>query len=436
MHSLCKCRRNDHQVSTAVNGLDALEKISSSLYDAVLMDIQMPEMDGFTATLVIRCCEQGKPLVTPLAGPAYTPELGGSNDGFWCDLDRIIPIAQENMIQNILAAAFSGSYAKVVDVTPVLFGQSSGYIRFDLTRLGLAEGGTYTVSIEPVSNVAIVGDAKEYSNMEILEVKSDSIMITLADGILSGDEFQFSLKVDNGEYVMAETITKVFGEVITLFEDDGNTMTNFDSPQWDVTTNNFYSPSGSITDSPSGNYDDDEISSVTIDSEINLSDAAYAQLNFMATWEIEQGWDYVQLEITTNGGGSWEPLEGKYTVMGNDNQAEAEPLYDGFYTDWVLEEVDLSEYIGNTVKFRFRLESDGGVTEDGFYFDDLKVLVVEQGTIGINPNAEQSVRISNPIPNPATSSVQFNFVNSQINDLQFVIYNATGQEVYSSKINA
>ena len=61
---------------------------------------------------------------------AYTPELGGSNDGFWCDLDRIVPIAQENMIQNILAAAFSGMYADVSDVTPHLFGQTSGYIKY------------------------------------------------------------------------------------------------------------------------------------------------------------------------------------------------------------------------------------------------------------------------------------------------------------------
>ena len=34
------------QFSTARNGLEALNKVSSEQFDAVLMDIQMPEMSG------------------------------------------------------------------------------------------------------------------------------------------------------------------------------------------------------------------------------------------------------------------------------------------------------------------------------------------------------------------------------------------------------
>ncbi|HOV14466.1 MAG TPA: response regulator, partial [Spirochaetota bacterium] len=41
-------------VETAINGVKALEKISKKSYDLIFMDIQMPEMDGFTATKLLR----------------------------------------------------------------------------------------------------------------------------------------------------------------------------------------------------------------------------------------------------------------------------------------------------------------------------------------------------------------------------------------------
>ena len=46
--------RRGHSVRLANNGREAVEKARASPYDAVLMDIQMPELDGLQATAELR----------------------------------------------------------------------------------------------------------------------------------------------------------------------------------------------------------------------------------------------------------------------------------------------------------------------------------------------------------------------------------------------
>ena len=47
-------KNHNCQVDTAVNGKEAIEKITENNYEIVLMDIQMPVMDGITATIEIK----------------------------------------------------------------------------------------------------------------------------------------------------------------------------------------------------------------------------------------------------------------------------------------------------------------------------------------------------------------------------------------------
>ena len=46
-----------HAVTIATNGLEALEALRQNNFDLVLMDVEMPEMDGIAATQAIRAEE-------------------------------------------------------------------------------------------------------------------------------------------------------------------------------------------------------------------------------------------------------------------------------------------------------------------------------------------------------------------------------------------
>lgn len=51
--------KRGHQVEIAANGVQALAAVEKQSYDVVLMDVQMPEVDGFQATAAIREREKG-----------------------------------------------------------------------------------------------------------------------------------------------------------------------------------------------------------------------------------------------------------------------------------------------------------------------------------------------------------------------------------------
>jgi len=59
-------RRGGHRVALAANGQEAVELASRDRFDLVLMDVQMPVMDGFQATAAIRAEDDRRNRRTPI----------------------------------------------------------------------------------------------------------------------------------------------------------------------------------------------------------------------------------------------------------------------------------------------------------------------------------------------------------------------------------
>ncbi len=358
---------------------------------------------------------------------AFTPEIGSDADGFWPSSSKIDQICRENVFPNLRLAHFPHVYGVIQDMEPELWDQSTGHIRFELTRFGLT-AGDFTVSITPINGFDAVGGPKTISGMQLLDVEEDSIIYTLSNTLNPGDEIIYVINLDNGSYVHHDTITKTYGGLTVNFNDPGNDLVSWVTNDWSTTTEDFKTPSSSITDSPNQNYSSNTDASIESANSFDLTNATSAFVSFWAKWEIEADWDYAQFEVSTDNGSTWIPMCGNYTNLGTDNQELDEPLYDGNQNDWVEEFISLNDFLGETIKFRFNLVTDLFVNNDGFYFDDFQVMI-ENGVASIN-EWEHSFSI---YPNPVNSALTINPHSAE--NYGYQIYDLQGKQLLNQDIN-
>ena len=354
---------------------------------------------------------------------AMTPEIGPE---FWPPSSQIEGIAKSMMYLNITSAKMVNNYADLIDTSPLFVGNEVIIDQtFDIKRLGLSGSGNFTININPIStNIGAVGDPISFSNLDVLEQTNGTIQYTLINETQAGDPIVFEIIINNGSYDTKVLLNKIFGSLIPVFEDIGDSTTdNFDNNGWGITNTTYVSPSSSITESPNGNYQNNENKTIRLSENINLTNAIGANVTFYAKWDIENNWDYVQLEVSLDNGNSWIPQCGLFTNEGSSNggQPTGQPLYDGTQNNWVLEQINLSDYLGEEITMRFKFESDGEVRADGFYFDDLTVNVLDDGTLS---NADVLASQFSVYPNPVSNLV---YITTPKNNYTLGIYNIQGQ---------
>jgi len=355
---------------------------------------------------------------------AFSPEAGDANDGFWPASYRIEPIAKSFADMNFYLALFAGKYAEISDAGST-FLSGSGFLNFNVQSLGLDTPATFTISVIPANTaITTTGAPVTLSNMHFMQTISDSILITLDPLLQPGQVISYIYKIENSYgYYYSDTIIKIFGTPTDIFYDIANNMTNWTSTTWNTTTTSYYSPAKSFTDSPSGNYANNANTSISTINYINLSGALYAELSFWAKWDVEAGWDYVEALASTNGT-TWTPLCGKLNQPGNSYQDIDQPIYDGTQPTWVKEQINLSNYLGQNIKLRFKLVSDDYSNFDGYYFDDIKVTIINNSTeINNHLQTENAITIW---PNPCNNEINIGFNYKSNKNSTLEIYNTLG----------
>ncbi len=166
--------------------------------------------------------------------------------------------------------------------------------------------------------------------------------------------YYFALRSSDkiGQYSELSTTVATLPGTQVAFQDNGDPNL-FETQGWGQTAR----PEGGTcwTDSPNGNYGPNSKSWIR-SKPIALKGLEQPRLHFETRYQTEYATDFVHFEISGDGGKSWKKLRS----------------YEG-QSDWKLEKFDLAPWKDKTVQFRFRLQTDGSVEQDGFSFANFVV---------------------------------------------------------------
>ena len=197
--------------------------------------------------------------------------------------------------------------------------------------------------------------------------------------------YSFSVQVNAGSYF----------PTVTLFEDNV-TGTTVPSATWTTSTSTTanWSVSNTRAYSPPSTYFSDNLDVIseqklTMTNAIALG-ATPPPLTFRHWFSTESTYDGGVLEISTNGGTTWTDVRpnivlGSYTVlMDTSTVLTGRRAWSGNSgTSFIKTKVNLTPYANQSVKFRFRFNSDLGTKLEGWYIDNIAIknqAVVEMKT--------------------------------------------------------
>lgn len=312
---------------------------------------------------------------------AMTPEVGTT--GFWPSSSEIFPLAIENLLSNKQLAYFAGHYPRLREYRVL---ESQGGEEFSvqarIRNLGVAPAVNLNLALSASVPWVQLPSSVEIPNLMAQSETLLTVTGTVDGGAPLGSPIQLIITYSDPDgFYKIDTLRLFLGSPVVLFEDRASAGTgNWSTGQGWGLTSQAYSPPSAFTDSPSGNYAASAENSLTLLNNVSLVGYSSAQLRFWSKWTIEPSWDFATVEISTNSGSTWSYLRCEHSRPGSARSGSKQPAGSwGFdsYTpglNWIEQSVNLTPYVGQQIKIRFRLAADGADQRDGFYLDDVRIL--------------------------------------------------------------
>jgi immune inhibitor A len=121
----------------------------------------------------------------------------------------------------------------------------------------------------------------------------------------------------------------------------------------------------------SGNADD---LNTAMSHDIDLTGKTTAAVTLKGRYQIEADYDYLYFEASTDDGANWVKLDGTVNGEAFPEDGSGNPALTGSSEGaWTDIAVPLNAYAGQDIKFRLHYVTDGGVSEGGFFGDDITI---------------------------------------------------------------
>ncbi|MCK4640370.1 MAG: immune inhibitor A [Candidatus Marinimicrobia bacterium] len=370
---------------------------------------------------------------------SFVFEVGSAADGFWPDENRIIPLAEENIGANLYLCWIPQGLAAIAGHNfqqSVFLPGDSVNLQIVVKNRGLESIDDIQVKLTPLSQYLDIAEpAQNVAPLNVWQSDSIDYQLYIHSDAPAGEYLRLVAQTRYQNLLIdTDTIGFFIGSQFAVFADSGDSLsrnwTTINSA-WKTTTNSYHSFNSCYTDSSTGTYAANANVVMTLTNPIDLSGYPNPRLTFWTSYEIESNWDCGLVQVSTDNGSTWSSLKGQYTTPGSGNGAQPKnvPVYHGFQTNWIQEDIDLSAYQDRQILLRFFLKSDNYIEYDGWYIDDISIYYYSVSGIESQSLTDFTFKLRQNYPNPFNPESRIEYVLPEAGLVRLSIYNILGEKV-------